>query len=117
MEGVALGMELYSTGAWVHDKNLVKSHSGLAEQALFDVMEAVNSGAICDPAYLNEKSILAISNVVLSGSNTTNDPQIYNLGMMVYNNKYNPPAPPKAAEPLIPGVEPAAAESTVPVRR
>ena len=64
------------------DYGRVKHHLGIMGQALNDVARAAINGDI-PPAYMNTNSLGAITNYVLQGENTTNDPNIESIGEKV----------------------------------
>ena len=83
--------ENYVTFSWLRGNSLVKDHVSILEKAAQDVVKGLNTPESLIPEkYHNIESLSAITNVVLSGVNTTNDPEIYNIGMKIYNNISSP---------------------------
>ena len=84
LNGLNYAAEQYMVWAFVIDKSITRSHTGIAKQVIEDVNTAIDKGMI-PPEYLNKQSLVNIMNVVLQGTNNTSDKKIFEIGMEIYN--------------------------------
>ena len=79
--------------AWIapalDEADLNEQLGGAFASAIDDVNEAISRGYI-NMEYLDIDNISYIMNVVISGENQTKDPEIYNIGMKIYNEISKP---------------------------
>ena len=66
----------------------VQEHINIAAKAVQNVTQALNAGMIPDQ-YQNKKDLSIIMNVVLQGENNSNNKELYNIGISIFN-KYKP---------------------------
>jgi hypothetical protein len=93
VEGVNFALEVCSfVSAW-YDENKIEDHTGIALKVVQDFNIALTKGMIPEK-YQTQDGIVNIMNVILLGVNNTNDPEIYKIGMNIYNTISNPPAAP-----------------------
>ncbi len=74
----------YKMGAFLYDDAKIKSHTEIAQLATQNVQDAISLGLV-PSQYLNPIDISNITNVVLQGENNTDNPEIYEIGMKIYN--------------------------------
>ncbi len=82
----------YKMGSFLYDDAKIKSHTDIARKAVTDVRLAISKGqdlskgGIIPSEYLNLSDLSSITNVVLQGENNTDNPEIYEIGMKIYNS-------------------------------
>ena len=89
LDVVMVGIDIASIAGSSYDQTLVQKQSLLIQKVENNIQDALNSNMI-PPKYQNEDNLSSIMNVVLQGESNSNDPEIYKIGMDIYN-KYNPP--------------------------
>jgi len=88
LDAIKLGLDTYLSMTYIHDQDLIKEHREIANKVAVNVTDALNSGMI-PIKYQNTRDIGNIMNVVLQGTNNSNNKEIFDIGMSIYN-KYNP---------------------------
>jgi RHS repeat-associated protein len=87
---VNFGLE--QIGVWSAFYDIIKSKEHediLRNKVMRDINEALKGGMIPE-RYQNQNDIGAIMNVILQGENKTDNPEIYKIGMKIYNTISNP---------------------------
>gem|GEM_PF-3444024 len=84
LDAINQGLDAYRTWAGKDDADLINKHLGIANKAMKDVNRALGEGVI-PPKYQNKEGLTNIMNIVLQGENNTKDPEIYKIGMDIYN--------------------------------
>src|SRR5690606_34856809 len=72
------------------DWEKIKEHSDIAEKVTLDVNKALNIPGMIPEQYQNHADIINIMNVILQGINDTGNPEIYDIGMGIYNSISQP---------------------------
>lgn len=85
IDAIVLGLDKSVEWVGKDDREKIILHTEIANKVAIDVSRALNNGTIPEK-YQNKESIINIMNVVLQGKNNTNDPEIYNIGMKIYND-------------------------------
>jgi RHS repeat-associated protein len=89
VDAINFGFEEYMGWAAEYDLSKIDDHRSIANQVSNDMIKALDQNLI-PKNYQTKEGIINIMNVVLQGVNNTNDPNIYKIGMDVYNNISNP---------------------------
>jgi RHS repeat-associated protein len=82
-------VESYLYHASVYDNALVDDHVLLLKNAFKDVQIAIENGKIPDK-YLNIKDISTITNIVFNGENNSDNQELYDIGMNIFNSISKP---------------------------
>jgi RHS repeat-associated protein len=91
VNAINFGLEQYAVWSAWYDQGKVNEHKSLLfNQVTNDVNKALKQGLIPEK-YQNATDMGNIMNVVLQGVNNTDNKDIYNIGMKIYNTISNPP--------------------------
>ncbi len=100
MEAIIFVSEQVAYFQDLYDNDLITEHTELAEKAFENVKTELSiENGLIDKKYQNKESLTNIMNVVLQGVNNTDDKEIYNIGIKIYN-KYNPKATTPTSSPV-----------------
>lgn len=89
LDFIVFAGEQYMSWAWNDDSDKINEHSDIARRIEIDIEEAINQGMIPEQ-YQNQADIANIMNVILQGVNNTDNPEIYDIGMTIYNSISQP---------------------------
>ena len=84
LNAVNWGFDTFSSFSNLDDRNKVNEHLSTLHNTVFSIVQqAIEIGGYIPEKYQNCEDLLAISSVILSGVNPSNDIDIYNIGIHI----------------------------------
>jgi hypothetical protein len=90
LDFINFGASQYINWAYFDDYSKIEEHKSIAVKVNEDLLEAINVGGIVPEEYLNDKDLTNIMNVILQGVSNSDNPDIYKIGMNIFNTISSP---------------------------